>query len=44
VIAFVLKLDLGASDLIDGYAPDAFLERLTKLETKGHKVSVIGCT
>ena len=44
MIAFLPKLGLGASDLIDGYAPDAFLERLTKLETKGHTVSVIGCT
>ena len=44
MIAFLPKLGFGRDDLINGYAPDAFLERLTKLEAKGHAVSVIGCT
>ncbi len=44
LIALVVQLALRPFDLIDGDTPATFVERLTKLEAKGHAVSAIGCT
>jgi len=39
-----VQLALRPYDLIDGDTPATFVERLSKLEAKGHAVSEIGCT
>ena len=44
LIALVVQLALSPFDLLDGDAPATFVERLTKLEAKGHAISVTGCT